>query len=145
MKKGLFVLLLASVVMLFSSCIWVQVHDSPRTYSLTFSNESGHHVQDWYLRNRAGDEFSISDDWETVKNGSSSTLFNIPEDDYELYFSTIVDQYKVTHFVHIDSDVIYHLRSEEGGNFTYRSAAGESTEEGKLVLVDSDGNEIPLR
>ena len=145
MKKGLFVLLLASAVMLFSSCIWVQVNDSPRTYSLTFSNESGQGVQDWYLRNRAGDEYSISDDYNIVRNGYSSILYDLPEDDYELYFCMYVNHYKVTNFVHIDRDTVYHLRSEEGGNFTYRSAAGESAEEGKLVLVDSDGNEIPLR
>lgn len=144
MKKGLFVLLLASSVMLFSSCIWVQVNDSPKTYSMTFSNESGNGISDWYLRNRAGDEYSISDDFEIVENGYSSILFDIPEDDYQLYFCFYVDHYKVTNFVHIDRDVIYHLRSKDGGNFTYRSATGESTSEGQLVLVDSDGNEIPL-
>lgn len=145
MKKGLFVLLLASAVMLFSSCIWVQVNDSPRTYSLTFSNESGSHVQDWYLRNRAGDAYLITEPHNIVRNGTSSTLYDLPEDDYELYFCTIVDQYKVTNFVHIDRDVVYHLRSEQGGDFTRRSAEVEATEGRKLVLVDSEGNEIPLR
>jgi len=148
MKKLLSLMLIAFAAVMLSSCIIVTTNDEPPTYSFTFSNDTKSHVYDWYLKDRAGDNYAKSDNYCEVARGDRSTKGGLREKDYQVWFCLLstrtTDVYLYTqNYTHLDRDQIFYLSDQ---SFYARSAAGAADEnaEPKYVLRTADGTEFEL-
>lgn len=148
MKKLLSLMLIAFAAVMLSSCIIVATADEPPTYSMTFINDTPGHVYDWYLKDRAGDNYAKSDNYCEVARGDRSTKSGLKERDYQIWFcpysSRDTDVYLYTkNYTHLDRDQIFYLSDH---SFYARSAAGTADENAEpiYVLRTADGTELEL-
>lgn len=152
MKKITFGLLVTTLTLLFSSCIVVSddtFDDCPfRThYDFTFINNTDYKVGDWYLRTEYGKKYAKSSDYEQINSGRKSTIYNVPKNDYQVYFaySSNIKQYLYTNYFTLDTDTKYYLQEDR---FYERSAIASNSETGNeapvLYIVDDKGNRIEL-
>ena len=148
MNKLLSILLVAMTAVMLSSCIIVNTADSTPTYSMTFSNDTQSYVYDWYLKDRAGENYAKSDNYCEVPRGTSSTKSGLKERDYQVWFCLLstrnADVYLYTNnYTHLDRDQVFYLYDQ---SFYARSAAGAADEnaEPEYVLRTADGTIIEL-
>ena len=107
---------------MLSGCFFYVEDTTPSTpprYAITFCNESGDDVCDWYVKNSSGDKFYISESFNIVTDGSTSKLRDLKKGDYKVYYSFLPDSYYESSYVKLDEDVKFVLTSKTA--YTFRS------------------------
>lgn len=148
MKKQISILLFFITISLFSSCV-VNVKDLPDpedfipVHNITLRNNTSEYVTDWYVKNKNDKNFTKSNDFTPVKNGSKSTIYDLFENKYCVVFSfepypDYCDYYFSDYF-YLDKNIEYKLSEYY---IPLRSATNEK--DPQLYLEDSDGNKIAL-
>lgn len=162
MKKVLSILLIASAVMLFASCLIVT--EVPK-YSITFRNElspsPSNNVFDWYVKNSSGTNFTVTSYATSVTaGGGRSTKYGLDRDHYRVIFtfndttdSYEPDTYYQSSLIYLDHDKEYTIVNSSSYIMVTlpsvnRSAIGEENNTENLItefqIVDSDGNAYPI-
>lgn len=148
MKKIIYVLLAACLVGLLSSCVVVEPHRF-REYDFTFNNNTDDIIGDWFLKDDHDNNYSKrGKEANRVLPGCKDTMHDIEYDDYRLYFSysynpDYTDYYKTKWFT-MDDDTEFRLSTERFYDRSAVSVSTDSADEGKLYLIDSNGNTIEL-
>lgn len=140
MKKYFYIAILLISSIVFSSCIIV-TDDFIDHYSITFVNDTPTTVADWYLRTHSGNKIAKSDNWESVSPHSQSTLPNVRENYYQIYycFDSNIKQYYYTNYILLDSNTRYSLKNDD-----FYSRAPKGTATPHFYLEDDKGNKIQL-
>lgn len=141
MKKHIYLFLITSILILFSSCVIVA---PDIRYDITFKNDTGFNVRDWYVENYDGRNFAKSDDYVPVNAYSQSTVHDLHPDFYRVRFSYFKDiLYFDSNYTFLDEDIIYILSYD---NFYSRAISDENADnpEKYLVLKDNKGNTYKL-
>lgn len=145
MKKLIPILSLAFIISLFSSCVFLV----PDKYSITFNNYTTFDVDDWYVKNDDNKQFILSEYSVKVKKlNGHSTISGLWKDYYEVLFSIDSVTYYSSDYVYLDSDTDFNLITVQSYTFTTADRAASTTtseESTTLKLVDSKGNEYPLK
>ncbi len=154
MKKLISLLLIAITAITLSSCVIV-TNDTPVTYTMYFNNNTDtQYIYDWYVKDRAGHQYVLSDEYCRVPQGCTSSISGLRAGDYQVWFCIYSNPNRsksdvyidLGTFVYVNSDVTFNLYEED---YTigrpYRSALEENESNSKkLVIVDSNGNKYEL-
>ena len=147
MKKLFTILIISLTVTILSSSIIV-TNGEPSTpiYNITLNNNTNYPINDWYVKNADTErKYAKSSEAVSIPRNSESTMYGIPEGNYYIVFTlsdpAIAEDYKFSAKTYINRNTLYYARSSL--NYSYRSVLPSSSE-GKLVLIDSAGNEIEL-
>ena len=152
MKKLLYVLFTASLLMLFPSCVYVGdkppvVVVEPLFYSITFVNNTEENVIDWYVHVKdSNKKIAISSDFCPVPSGTASTLGWLPRNNYYQVRFALYPEYTKIYttgtYIYLDENVEYKLMEK---SYSGRSAGASEIEKSpEFYLLGSDGSEIPL-
>ncbi len=152
MKKLIIGLFTASLLMLFSSCVYVGdrppvVVIDPQFYSITFVNNTDENVIDWYVHVKdSNKKIAISSDFCPVPSGTASTLGWLPKNRYYQVRFALYPEYTKIYttgtYIYLDENVEYKLMEK---TYSGRSAgASEEQMNSEFYLLTSDGSEIPL-
>ena len=150
MKKLIYGIFAASVMMLLSSCVVVTdkpeiVIPTPLFYSISFVNDSNENVIDWYVKAKGNDTpIAKSSTYCPVPAGQISTLDWLPRNNYYKVFFSLYPEYTTIYttdgYFYLDSNVDFVLTTKSYQN---RSAGSDESEK-EYYLIGSDGSEIPL-
>lgn len=145
MKKYIYLTALLFSTLFLSGCIVIS-DDFSFYHDFTIKNDSNTKIEDWYLKSYSGKKVAKSDDWEPVSPHSKSTITDVHENYYRVYFSKSDDPrqyYYSNNYFYLDSDTTYYITTDD---FYSRSAiASSNTNTSKeIYLVDDKGNKIEL-
>ncbi len=145
MKKYIYLTALLISTLFLSGCIIIN-DDYSIYHDFTIKNDTNEKVEDWYLKSYSGKKVAKSDDWKTVNPHSKSTITNVSENFYRVYFSKTDDPrqyYYSNNYFYLDSDTTYYIKSDD---FYSRSAhtASDTNTSREIYLVDNKGNKIEL-
>jgi len=148
MKKLLQLLVVAGILTMFTSCVYVGRAPHHDTYDFTFKNNTDWDITDWYLKDSYGYNHSKrGSSANKVYAGEKDTLYDLDFDYYTVWFSYerrpgYFDYYHTYEFK-LDTDTVYDLYRDD---FYERAVLVPGTEETEPVfyLTDSDGNRIEL-
>lgn len=148
MKKIFPILLLSMILGVFSSCIIIP----PDRYTFNFYNDTPSDIYDWFLKDRYDTNYTLSSTWCPVPAGHYSSMTDLYEKDYQVYFCIFTTGTKEVYsysenFFHVDKDCTYYLSSDSCFSGSPRSAilSDNETVEPNYVLIDSNGNKYPLK
>ena len=115
MKKIISMLLLLSAVFMLSGCFFYVEDTTPSIsyYDITVENKTNIVVKDWCVIRNGKKTFANSSNCSPIYPNGSSTIKDLPEGSYEIYFAYVnspdpEDYYSTTSFK-LDHDFTYYL------------------------------------
>lgn len=136
MKKIFPLIVLLSSILLLSSCVIIETHN---TYSITFENDTRHDIDDWYVEDRYGHNYVKSTDYVSIRRGGQSTIYDLHPADYRVRFSYYDDSYYFdSNYTYLNEDITFILSRN---HFYSRNIAGieNRNEAEELILTDNKG------
>ena len=115
MKKIISILLLLSAVFMISGCFFYveDTGSSTKYYDITVENKTNITVKDWCVIRNGKKTFANSSKCSPIYPNGSSTITNLPEGSYEIYFAYVnepdPDDYYPTSSFKLENDFTYYL------------------------------------
>lgn len=147
MKKIFTLLLLATLISVFSGCVYVNTDVKyHHRNTLYVYNDSRYTIRDWYVEAEDGVIYNPTRENTVIERNSRGKINDLPNDYYRVWIRLDEFEWDSTNFTHIYCDTNYYVCNyRKDDYFQNRAAITNNNEESDtLFLMDDQGNIIEL-